>query len=160
MSFDDAAVRALFNAVESHLLTLGLFDQVNVHEPKNAPGNSLTCAVWVDFIGPVRESGLASTSATVVFMARVYSNMLQDPADSIDPNMLAAVTTVIGAFSGDFEMVDPTTGAHLVREVDLLGSTGRQLSAQAGYVNLSNTLYRIMTITIPMTVNDAWTQVA
>jgi hypothetical protein len=47
-----------------------------------------------------------------------------------------------------------------VRNIDLLGEYGQRLTAQAGYLQLSDGMYRIFTITIPCIVNDMWTQVA
>lgn len=153
MSFDDAAVRTLFDDLESHLLSLGIFDSVNTHEPKSGPvGNGITAAMWMQRVRPVRTSGLASTSAVIVFMARLYTNMLTSPEDMIDPNLLAAATTVIDAYSGDFTL-DGT-----VREVDLLGAYGTPLGADAAYVKVDKHMYRVYDITIPVVINDCWVQ--
>ena len=151
MSFD---VSGLFNAVESHAAASGLFERVNTHEPKNAPGNGLTAAVWVDRVWPVRSSGLASTSALVVLMVRIFTNMISEPQDAIDPNITAAVGVLFDAYSGDFEL------GGTARQVDLLGQTGTPLSAQAGYVEQDHKLFRVITITVPIIVNDAHTQAA
>jgi hypothetical protein len=42
--------------------------------------------------------------------------------------------------------------------VDLLGSAGAPLSAQAGYLNQDGRLFRVMTLTLPIIVNDVWDQ--
>lgn len=144
----------LLSQVVSHMMTLGLFERVNKHEPKNAPGNGLNAAVWVQTIKPVLTSGLGATSAQVVFTARIYKNMLAEPQDDIDPNLIRAVDVVMNSYSGDFDL-----GGN-VREVDLLGEHGESLSAQAGYLDQSGKLFRIMDITIPLIINDVWTQVA
>ena len=47
MSFDAAAVATLFDRVQSHAMTLALFESVNTHEPKSAPGSGIRCAIWV-----------------------------------------------------------------------------------------------------------------
>ncbi len=146
-------VTALYDAVVSHALTLGQFEQVNTHEPKNAPGNGLDCAVWVQEIGPT-SSGLAATSARVEFSVRIYSNMIQEPQDLIDPNIFKAVDALLTAYSGDF-----TLGG-TVRAVDLSGMGGNPLKAVAGYLGVDNKLFRIMTVTLPVLINDAWTQAA
>ncbi len=146
-------VTALYDAVVSHALTLGQFEQVNTHEPKNAPGNGLDCAVWVQEIGPT-SSGLASTSARVEFSVRIYSNMIQEPQDLIDPNIFKAVDALLTAYSGDF-----TLGG-TVRAVDLSGMAGNPLKAVAGYLGVDNKLFRIMTVTLPVLINDAWSQAA
>src|SRR5712691_1385637 len=152
MIFDDAAVHDVFDKLQSHAMTLGLFETVNTHEAKGAPGNGLWCAIWVQRIGPVRSSGMAATSGRLELMARVGSNFIAKPEDGIDPNILSAVTTLIGKYSSNF-----TLGG-TVREIDLLGAEGVPLSAQAGYLDISGKFFRIMDITVPIVINDLWSQ--
>lgn len=147
----DAAT--LTDRIVSHAAGTGHFDQVNSHEPKNAPGNGLSCAVWFQRVeGIPAGSGLASTSALVVFNVRIQTNMLAEPQDRIDETVLAALDDLIDAYSGDF-----TLGGN-VRAVDLLGMSGTRLSAEAGYVNQDGTLYRAVVVTLPLIVNDVWSQ--
>jgi hypothetical protein len=154
MSFDQAAVNSLIDGVSSIASKLGVFRSVNTHEPKSAPGSGLRLAIWADTIEPVAEaSGQSSTSGYVVMMARAYGNMLSKPEDEIDPRLMTAATTLINAFSRDF-----TLGG-LVRNIDLLGMYGQKLGAQAGYITIGGTMYRIMTVTVPCVVNDMWDQV-
>lgn len=146
---------AIMAAASSHVAALGHFDRVAGHEPKNAPGRGLSAAVWVDSIAPARAgSGLASTAALVVLNVRVYTNMLADPPDAIDPSLVAAVDALMRAYSGDYDL------GGLVRNVDLLGAFSAGLSAQAGYLEQDGKLFRVMTITLPLVVSDAWDQVA
>lgn len=155
MAFDQAAVNALFDNVQSAALTLGIFESVNSHEPKSAPGNGITAALWVDTIAPQgRASGLNATSGVVTLDFRIYSSFVQQPADAIDPNILTAVTTLLGLFSGEF-----TLGG-TVWEIDLLGAYGRAMSAQAGYINQDGKIYRVMTVTLPIVIENLWNQVA
>jgi hypothetical protein len=121
MSLDS---NAIIDAVASHAAASGWFERVNRHEPKNAPGHGLTAAVWVDQLGPVPAgSGLRKTSARVVLNVRVFQNMLAEPQDEIDPNMMSAVDALMTAYSGDFEL-----GGN-VRNVDLLAQAGTPLAA-------------------------------
>lgn len=143
---------ALIDAVVSHAAASGYFDRVNRHEPKSAPGSGLSAAVWADSIGPARSSGLAETTALVVMNVRVFTSMLTDPPDAIDPAVMKAVDDLMGAYSGDFTLDG------LVRCVDLLGMGGTPLSARAGYVNIDGKLMRIFTITVPVLIDEAWTQ--
>lgn len=146
-------VSGILDQVVSHALSCGRFERVNAHEPKNAPGKGLTCAVWVDEIGPDTESsGLAASSGVIRFMVRLYTSMVAEPLDAIDPELLSAVDVLMSAFSGDFDL------GGSVRCVDLLGQTGRPLSAKAGYLNQDGRVYRVMTITLPVIVNDIWSQ--
>ncbi|MEU8362323.1 hypothetical protein AB0C27_40525 [Nonomuraea sp. NPDC048882] len=150
MSLDAATI---LDAIVSHAMQLGLFERVNAHEPANAPGHGLTCAVWADSVSPFPAgSGLHATSARVVFNVRLYTSMLQEPADAIDPHMIAAVDALVNAYSGDFEL------GGSVRNVDLLGQGGIPLSAQAGYLRQDGHEMRVMTIVLPVIVNDVWEQ--
>ncbi len=153
MTFDAAAVVALRDQVVSHALTLGVFDKVANHEPKNAPGNGLFCSIWADTIEPLPDaSGLAATSGRVAFHVRIETNMLQEPQDDIDGLILIAATTLIGEYSAHF-----TLGG-TVRNVDLLGAHGEPLKMQAGYLDLDKKLYRIAVVTLPIVINDLWVQ--
>jgi hypothetical protein len=133
----------------------GVFRRVNFHEPKSAPATGLSLAMWVDTIEPFgAASGLTATSGYAVVFARAYGNMLTKPEDEIDPRLTSAMTTLMNTYSGDFNL-----GA-TVRGIDLLGMYGRKMSAQAGYLTIDSHVYRIMTLTIPVIVDDMWTQVA
>lgn len=146
-------IAGILDAVVSHALTLGLFERVNAYEATSPPGHGLTAAVWVQDVTPVpARSGLASTSIRAAFTVRIYTSMLQDPPDAIDPAMVQATDALMGAYSGDF-----TLGG-VVANVDLLGAHGAPLRAQAGYVNMDGALYRIIDITLPMVINDVWEQ--
>src|SRR5690349_21618704 len=120
--------RGVLTAVADHAAASGLFSRVNKHEPKSAPSGKLIAAIWVQFIGPA-ESGLASTSVRLVLTVRIYTPMISDPPDAIDPAIMRAVDVLMTAYSGDF-----TLGG-LVRNVDLLGRGGVPLSANAAYLN-------------------------
>lgn len=139
--------------VVSHALASGWFEKVNQHEPKNAPGHGITCAVWVDKVVPAR-SGLDITSAQITFNVRLYQNMITEPQDAIDVNLMNAMNALMVAYSGDFTF-DGTVYA-----VDLLGMEGAGLQAEAGYVEQDKKMLRVVTITLPVTVNDVWTQTA
>jgi hypothetical protein len=153
MTFD---FPALLDAAVSKAQSLGLFEKVNGHEPKTAPGKGLQAAVWVQDLSPIQSSGLAATSGRVEISVRIYTNMLAEPQDGIDPRVLTAVAELIGAYTSDFEVGDLAG----VRGIDLLGAYGTPLSAKAGYLNQDGKLYRVMTITLPVIVNDLWVQAA
>lgn len=143
----------IVDALASHAASSGHFEWVNQFEPDNAPGNGLSCAVWPDRIDPATgASGLAATTARIVFQVRIASSTSISPPDSIDRNILRAADDLMGAYSGDF-----TLGG-LVKQVDLLGQHGVALSAQAGYITQDDRPLRVLTITVPVVVNDAWTQ--
>lgn len=143
----------IIDAVRSHAASLGQFRRLTAHEPKNAPGNGLTWAVWSDKIQPVLSSGLNITSVRMVLMIRIYQPMLAEPQDEIDPRILEAVDALMGAYCNDF-----TLGG-LIRHVDIFGAeAGQGLQATAGYLNQDHKLYRVVTIQLPLVINDVWEQ--
>jgi hypothetical protein len=145
----------ILDAACSHAQASGWFDAgVTGHEPKNAPGNGLSAALWVDRVRPVpARSGLASTTAVVELNVRISTTMLHEPADEVDPLIMSAADALMGAYSGDFELGG-------LAQIDLLGAYGTPLAGRAGYLNQDGRLYRIFLITLPLVVNDLWSQTA
>lgn len=143
---------ATLDALVSHAMACGLFERVNQHEPKNAPGNGLSCAVWADTVRPSVTSGLAATSVQVIYKLRIYTNMLSEPQDAIDPQVLNAVDVLMGELLGDYDL------GGTVMCVDVRGIAGVRMDAQAGYITQGGVQMRVMTITLPTLVNDVWTE--
>lgn len=149
------SVNPLMNALVDACLTLGRFESVNKHEPKAPHPGGYMAAMWVQSITPLKgEGGLESTTVRAEFTLRIYGNMLQEPQDEIDPEISDAAELVMSTLSGDFSL------GGLAREVDLLGAYGTPLGARAGYIVLSGKLFRVMDVTVPVIVDNVWTQVA
>lgn len=147
------AVRDARNAIVSHAAASGYFDRVHAHEPKNSPGNGLSCFVWVGGLQPHR-SGLNSTSVRVALNVQLRCPMLREPQDDIDLDLTRAADALMGAYTGDFDL-----GA-AVQCIDLLGQAGPGMGFEAGYLNQDNVLYRVFDVTVPLLINDVWSQVA
>jgi hypothetical protein len=144
----------LFAALSSHAQKLGLFDKVDQHEPMNPPGNGLSCGFWFVRLGPVPAgSGLALTSGLAVFTARIYQSRKFE-VGAEDVAVMAAADALMAAYSGDFEL------GGQVRDVDLLGQSGTSLSASSGWLEIDGAKVRTVDITIPLIVNDLWSQAA
>lgn len=150
----------LIHATASHAAATGHFDQVQQGEFTGAPGNGLACAVWVDSADPV-TSGLASTSMRIVLAVRIYHNAFTETPDVIDPAAVDAVDTLLAEYIGDF-----TLGG-VLRMVDIRGAHGVPLRVEAGYVTIgagansggtSGRTYRVMTIMLPLIINDLYTE--
>lgn len=145
-------IEAILDALVSHAATTGHFEQVNEHEPKNAPGNGITAAIWVQAFRPLQISGLNSTTGLLTFTFRIYQDFISDPSDMIDINMVRAFDDLMSLYSNDFTLDG------LIRNLDLLGAHGNGLSFDAGYLQIDNKNYRIIDIHVPAVVNDLWTQ--
>lgn len=147
-------VTGILDAIVSHALASGRFEQVNGHEPESTPSLGLTAAVWADQAVALRAaSGLGSTTARLDVSVRIYTSVQSEPADAIDPALITAVDDLCAAYVGDF-----TLGG-LIKNVDVLGAHGQPLLVRAGYIQQSGAVYRVMTITLPVIVNDLWEQV-
>lgn len=146
--------KATQQAIIDHALASGHFEVVNGHEPANAPGNGLACAIWADRIVPIRASGLDSVSLRISFSIRVYTLMTSFPQDDIDPTVLGAVANLMAAYAGAFEL------GGRARQIDLFGAHGLPLQAQAGYLNQDDRQYRVVTVSLPIIFNDVFDEVA
>ena len=145
----------VFDAVVSEVQRSNYFRTVIAHEPKRKPGHGLTAAIWVQNIAPfVARSGLSVTSGVLIFIIRIYSNMLKEPQDAIDPEMLRAVSNLMRTFHDDFDFDLPD----IISNVDLLGAAGTPLNAQAGYLEHDTVMFRIYDITLPLIIHDVWPQ--
>jgi hypothetical protein len=147
-------VLGITDAIVSHAMASGRFEQVNGHEPKDAPTTGgLTAAVWVDRVAPQgRASGVDKVSAVLTFNVRIYGSAVAEPLDAIDPDMLAAVDDLCSAYCADFAL------GGLVRNVDIFGQFGTPLDVRAGYLQQDGAMYRVLTIALPIVVNDLWTK--
>lgn len=150
---------ALQDALTSHAQALGIFDSVNGHEPRRAPGNGLAYATWFQRVRPFApQSGLAVTSAAMIWNGRLYRPVPGDASmlNMMDPYLADAACALIASYSADFTLDG------LVSSVDLLGRTGVEfgLGAEMGYLEQDGTLFRVATMTLPLIINDVFEQVA
>lgn len=149
----DLDLAAYRSAAMSHAQALGLFEQVLGHEPVSAPGSGLIYAMWVSDIEPIpARSGLNSVSVRLELTGRVFMPADSEPQDDIDTTVTAAVNGLMREYCGDF-----TLGG-TVANVDLLGAHGAKLRAKPGYTRFDSTTYRIATLTIPLVINNVWTE--
>jgi len=154
VNFNDEAIDDVFSKVVSYAMLTGRFDYVNQHEPVSSPHQGVQCSVWIQRIHPIASSGLSSTSGVVQLSARIYMNFVAEPRDVIDPKITAAICDLMGTLSADFDF----GGEAGVRAVDLLGMSGISLEAQAGYLEIDRQMFRVMTLTIPVIIDDMFIQ--
>ena len=145
MDFND-----LISAVTSHAQALGVFDSVNGYQPTSVPGSGMTCAVWAQVIVPdPAASGLDATAADVILNVRLYMALNAQEPDMIDPAMMNATSSLLAAYNGDFTLDG------LARNIDVM-----KAKAVAGYVDQGGQTLRVITISLPIVINDLWAQTA
>jgi hypothetical protein len=150
-------IQAYIDALASHAMSCGWLEKVNQYEPRSAPNTGLTAAIWFQNIKPFPGgSGLTATSVLMVMTVRIYTSAIKEPAelDMMDPVMVQVTDALITAYSGDFTLDG------MIRNVDLLGEAGTPLEAEAGYLDIDRTKFRVVDITVPLIINNAFSQVA
>ena len=157
MALDNPGILAIYSALTSHAKSLAIFEAVNQSEPENAPGTGAYCSILLGDGEPVRSSGLNSTSWRQEFLARIYVLRRQRPTEATDPAILTATAALMAAYSADFTLSAVPPG--LVRNIDLLGASGTPLSYKPGFLEQDGSTFRVMEITLPLILNDAFAQV-
>lgn len=145
-------VNAILDAMVSHAMSIGYFQQVNEHESKQSAFEGLTCEIWVEQIDPIKSSGLATTSIRIQFQVRLYSGTIQEPYDNIDSGLVTALDALMRDYIGDF-----TLGG-LIRHVDVFGAHGSRVMARSGFVNHDGKEFRVFSVNVPVIVDDLWDQ--
>lgn len=141
-------------AALDHAKRLGIFDGFAQHEPENPP-TGMSYALWVDRIDPIPErSGLSATAMRFALMARLYKPMPGGARDDIDPAIVKAIDALLRVYNADF-----TLGG-LVSHVDIEGAYGLPMRAEGGFLQQAEVPYRVMTLVLPLIVNDAYPQEA
>jgi hypothetical protein len=152
MNLDVAGIVA---GVASHAAASGYFEQVNTYQARAYTGKGIRGTVWCQHITPVpRRSGLAATACRVTLIMRMMQATIMEPYDMIDVDMMNAVSYLIGQYSGDFEL------GGLITQLDLLGAYGEALEVIAGYLEIDGGMIRIFDLSVPLIVDDVWTQTA
>jgi hypothetical protein len=149
--------RRYMEALASHAASSGHFTGGELGDIGSTPDNTgLTFVIWPGPGNPIPgRSGLNATSVAINFMLRIFRSVNSDPLGEIDPEMIDATDALLNAYTGDFTLDG------LVAEIDLLGQYGTSLSWDSGYIEMdSSTRFRIVDITIPLIINDVWTQEA
>lgn len=154
MSFNQAAINTLISNISSGAKQLGIFQQVLTHDPKSAPQHDMTLAIRVESIKPsTKFSGLNGTAGIVTFGHRIYVNFLSKPEDQIDGKLLNAVSVLINEYSNEFSF------GGTVIAVDLLGADSPGLSSNLAYIpDFDHKAFRIATLTVPVIIDNLWTQ--
>lgn len=153
-------VDLLIDNVVSDVQRSGWCDRVNEQEPYRKPGHGITAAVFPDYMGPTKVSGLASTSARIVVFVRLFMPLplpnrnFPGQGDVIDRRLLKATSNILRRYHDDFDFEGT------IRNVDLLGAHGQALEARTGYLEIDKVHFRVVTITVPCIVNDVWPQVS
>ena len=153
MATPDIDPGAVLTALLDHARLLGQFEQSRITEYKTPPPNGLCFAVWAETLGSAPEgSGLASTNALVVCMARIYYPAFGKDEALHEVRMLTAAAGYLGRLGEDLTL------AGLVRNWDVLGQSGELPQWTFGHASIDNKISRIGDLSIRLILNDVWAQ--
>lgn len=143
-----AALKTVFEAT-------GCFDGVAMSQGVVGPSTGMSAQIWaVPPFKLVKErSGLADVSVLLTFNARMLTPIGTPPADDLDLTLLAAWSAVMNSLVGGFTLNGE------VEQLDLLGSYSSGLESPPGYVEIAGTMYRCITMTLPLVLDSVWTEV-
>jgi hypothetical protein len=149
---------SIFAVLVTHAQELGIFEVVYQGEPKMAPTNGLTIALYVGGTGDqgfsvvARRSGLATVAKRIVITARIHLPMLHEPTSEIESTILGAAEQYIDSLIGDY-MLGST-----VDFLDIFGAYGAAVSGLPGYITIDSKIFRVMSITIPVVLESEVTE--
>lgn len=144
--------------ITDYVAQTALFDSVQAFELDGNIGQ-FVAAVFPHprAVEPIPElSGQDVTSIRVCFIIRIYVAVATQLPDVIDPKALNATALIMRKFNGGF------TFGETIFSVDVLGGWGISLDAHASYMKVgspeASALYRTIDITVPLLLEDVWTQ--
>jgi hypothetical protein len=101
-----------------------------------------------------KRSGLASVSMLTTWAARLVTPIGSPPADDLDMTLLsvysAAMNTLVGGFTLNGQ----------VEQLDLLGAYGTGMPMEPQFLEMGGTVYRALTMTLSLVLDDVWVEVA
>jgi hypothetical protein len=149
---DAAAVGSLYSALTSHAKTLGMFTDVKSHEPDSPAPKGPSLAI---ITGPitVAPSGLGETSLRWNVLHRIYYPRPAKPLEQTDPALIAAAMVLMSSLCSDLDLTGYGAPAGLVRAVEALA-----IEAEPKYLMQDGSEYRVIDVTVPITINDAFGQ--
>ena len=142
--------------LKTHAMTSGrLFKTVEAFPPRSAPAvEGVSLHFWLKSVAPIpARSSLSSVAVVVSFTAQMFVSDQQMPYAQNDVKLMAALDWYLGQLVGDFEL------GGLVEQVDVLGAYSPGVTCDAGWQTFDKgAQYRAFTITIPLVVDDLWTE--
>jgi hypothetical protein len=141
-------------AMRTYVQDLGLFQTVQIGEPKQPPGQGLHAAIFMDSVSVSMVYAGGETRESHVVTLRAYKDMLAeqtDPLNNLEVEMASAVSTLMSNLLGDTDLEST------VMSIDAAGMDGTSMAGSFGYVEISGVMYRIVDIVVPVIVNGSAT---
>ena len=153
MAFD---IKNTLHAVETYVQNLGLFSTVQIGEPKQAVGQGLHAAIYMQSVSIIMIYVGGETRESHIVQLRVYKDMLAentDPQNNLESELASVVSKLMENLLGDTDLESS------IMSIDAGGMDGGSMTATDGYLTLGGVMYRVVDINIPLIVNGSATLV-
>jgi hypothetical protein len=151
MAFD---ISNTLHAVETYVQDLGLFQSVQIGEPKAPLPQGFHAVCFMQSVGITSVYIGGETRESHVVMLRIYRDMLaeqSDPQITLETEIAVVVSKLMANLLGDTDLESS------IMSIDAAGMDGTSMAAAYGYIELGGVIYRICDITVPMIVNGSAT---
>ena len=153
MAFD---IKNTLHAVETYVQNLGLFSTVQIGEPKQAVGQGLHAAIYMQSLSIIMIYLGGETRESHIVQLRVYKDMLAentDPQNNLESELASVVSKWMENLLGDTDLES------IIMSIAAGGMDGGSMTATYGYLTLGGVMYRVVDINIPLIVNGSATLV-
>ena len=142
--------------METYVQNLGLFSTVQIGEPKQALGQGLHAAIYMQSVSIIMIYLGGDTRESHVVQLRIYKDMLAeytDPQNSLEAELASVVSKLMGNMLGDTDLESN------IMSIDAGGMDGAAMTAVYGYIEVGGQMYRVVDVSIPLIVNGSATLV-
>jgi hypothetical protein len=151
MAFDIANT---LHAMETYIQNLGLFQTVQIGEPKQPVGQGFHAAIYMDNVSVTMVYAGGDTRENHVVTLRIYRDMLaeqNEPQLNLESEMASVLSKLMENLLGDTDLEST------VMSIDAAGMDGGNMTASFGYTDVGGSMYRVVDISVPLIVNGSAT---
>ena len=150
-------IKATLDAIASHISRSGYASDVRIGEPVSPPDatDKVHAAIYMNSATVVGLT-LSNTIEVHLVTVRLYRRAAfgqGDDAGQVEETMALAVSQISSNLIGEFDL------GGTARNIDVGGQYGQSIGAAWGYVQLGNTMFRTVDLSVPLVVDDSATQV-
>jgi hypothetical protein len=144
--------------ITSHISASGYVNDVQVGEPISVPdaNDRIFVGVWMTSASVV-EVTLSTTVEIHITNVRLYKRAALgqgDDSGDVEKDLALAVSQISSDLIGEYDL------GGSVRNIDMAGQYSEGMTATWGYVQIAQTVFRMVDLVVPLIVDDSASQAA